>query len=144
MKIKARKDIYFVLIIFSAVSLLVWFAALGFTNESANVPLVINLFNVVVILFLLSLFFSTHYYLDETVFKYRSGPFFGKIKIENINEVIVGKYLWVGMRPATAFGGLIIKYKGGSWGEIYISPENNEEFIDNLIKYNPNIKITRK
>ena len=142
MKIKSRKDLFFSLIISGVVLLLIWILISSFVNTDVDIPLVVVLLNIAVIIFLLSLFFGTHYYLDEVVFKYRSGPFFGSIKVKAIKEIVVGKYLWVGMRPATAFGGLIIKYE--TFGELYISPQDNEQFINKILELNPNIKITRK
>ncbi len=55
-------------------------------------------------------------------------------------EVIKGKTLWVGLKPATARKGLIIKY--GKFDEIYISPQTNDEFINRLLELNDAIKIT--
>ena len=54
----------------------------------------------------------------------------GKIEIKEIREVIKGKTLWVGLKPATARKGLIIKY--GKFDEIYMSPQTNDEFINRL------------
>lgn len=45
----------------------------------------------------------------------------GKIEIVGIKEIIIGKSLWSGFKPATAKNGLIIKYD--KYNEIYISPK---------------------
>ena len=37
------------------------------------------------------LFFDTEYYLSQTELEYKSGPVRGKIKIEQIKEIIKGK-----------------------------------------------------
>ena len=92
--------------------------------------------------FLFWLYFGTNYELTkENGLIYRSGPFNGKISLERITEIIKGKTLWVGFRPATARKGLIIKYD--KFNEIYISPKNNESFIKKILELNKTIKITQ-
>jgi amino acid transporter len=88
---------------------------------------------------LLWFFFGTNYELNNDEFIYRNGPISGKINIKRIVEVEKGKTLWVGYRPATARGGLIVKYD--RFNEIYISPETNEIFIDCLLKIKSDVKV---
>ncbi len=71
---------------------------------------------------------------------YKSGPFNGKISIDRITEIVKGKTLWVGFRPATSRKGLIVKYD--KYNEIYISPKTNESFIEKILELNGKIKIT--
>jgi len=85
-------------------------------------------------------YYGTYYELTQTFLKYNCGPIKGKIQIKEIREVIKEKTLWVGLKPATARKGLIIKY--GKFDEIYISPETNDEFINSLLKLNDAVKIT--
>lgn len=89
---------------------------------------------------LLWLYFGTNYHLSKEELKYRSGPFNGKIPLESIREIIKGKTLWVGMKPATSRKGLIIKYD--AYDEIYISPKTNDYFIEKILELKPDIKIT--
>ena len=90
--------------------------------------------------FLLWSYYGTYYELTQMHIKYNCGPIKGKIEIKEIREVIKGKTLWVGLKPATARKGLIIKY--GKFDEIYISPQTNDEFINRLLELNDAIKIT--
>ena len=71
---------------------------------------------------------------------YRTGPITGKIKIDRISEIITGKIAFANFKPATGINGLILKYN--RWDEIYISPENKDKFIEELLKLNKNILIT--
>lgn len=90
---------------------------------------------------LLWLYFGTNYELSKTDgLIYRSGPFNGKINTDRITEIIKGKTLWVGFRPATARKGLIIKYD--KYNELYISPKTNETFIAKILELNSGIKIS--
>jgi len=84
--------------------------------------------------------FGTEYELTQNELKYKSGPIRGKIEIQRIKEIIKGKSLWVGLKPATARNGLIIKYD--QYEEIYISPNNNNSFVKKILELNDKIIIT--
>lgn len=75
----------------------------------------------------------------EDALVYRSGPFQGRIAIDHIREIIVNCTSYSGIRPALARNGLLIKFK--KYDEIYISPDNNENFLEAIQVLNPNIKI---
>jgi hypothetical protein len=105
-----------------------------------NGLILIDILLLLVVGLLLWLYFGTKYELTQTILKYKSGPIRGKIEIERIKEIIKGKTLWAGLKPATARNGLIIKYD--KWEEIYISPKTNDTFIEKILELNPAIKIT--
>ncbi|MBT8306670.1 MAG: PH domain-containing protein [Maribacter sp.] len=141
MKFKSRKDI-----LFSTILLGVPFFVLGLTadgiikgemtkGEYWVLPLVI-----IIVGYILWFYYGTNYELNKDGFVYRSGPINGKINPNRIKEIVKGKTLWMGFRPATARKGLIIKYD--QFGEIYISPKTNEAFIEQILVINRNIKIT--
>lgn len=90
-------------------------------------------------LFLLWIWFDTNYKIEDNLFKYKSGPIRGSIKIENITTVVLNKTLYVGVKPALSFKGCIIKYN--RWDEIYISPVNIVKFYEELLRVNPKIKV---
>ena len=71
---------------------------------------------------------------------YKSGPIIGKISVDRITEIIKGKTLWAGLKPATSRKGLIVKYD--KYNEVYISPKTNESFIKKILELNGQIKIT--
>ena len=66
--------------------------------------------------------------------------FFGKVKVKSIRRIEVGKNLYSGMKPATAMKGLIIYYD--KYEEVYISPIDNEEVVNALLKINPQIEVS--
>ncbi|MBH12659.1 PH domain-containing protein [Leeuwenhoekiella palythoae] len=84
-------------------------------------------------------YFGTSYSLSASLLKYKSGPLTGSIPLKDIREIIRDKTLWVGRKPATARKGLIIKYN--LYDEIYISPQNNDDFIKTILSLNADIKI---
>jgi MFS family permease len=82
---------------------------------------------------------TTYYILENGKLKYRSGMIKGEIDIATIKEIQPFKTSWVGLKPALAQNGIIIKYH--KYDEIYISPENNDNFMEELIKINPSILV---
>lgn len=82
---------------------------------------------------------GTSYTLQSDFLRYKTGPIKGKIPIEAIRSVEVGKTMYVGMKPATARHGIIVHYN--AYDELYISPESNETFINELRKLNAAIEI---
>ena len=86
------------------------------------------------------IYFDTYYKIENNELIYRSGFLRGKIEISKIREVLKGKTMWSGLKPALARKGLIIKFN--KYDEIYIAPENNDEMISDLLKANPTIKIS--
>lgn len=85
------------------------------------------------------IYFDTLYKIENNELIYRSGLLKGKIEILNIKEILKGKTMWSGIKPALATKGLIIKYN--KYDEIYVAPENNNEMISDLLKINSEIKI---
>ena len=83
--------------------------------------------------------FSTRYELKDQKLFYQSGPIKGQIEVERIREIIKGKSLWVGLKPAIARKGLIIKYD--KYDEIYISPDSNDLFVNQILEMNPEIEV---
>ena len=138
---KSRKGTYFIVVIFLLTFL--FLAKIIFKVISENTT---NMFDVIVSIghslilgFFLWIFFDTKYELTETELRYKSGSIKGQIKLNEINEVELRKYLWSGTRAATAFGGVIIKFR--KYDEVYISPHTNELFVKELIIRNSKIKI---
>lgn len=142
MKFKSRKDTLISFIILGTCVSLTALIILDIINGEVTTKGYWPLFIVFgVVGFLLWLFFGTHYELSKKDgFIYRCGPFNGKINTDRITEIIKGKTLWVGFRPATATKGLIIKYD--KYNELYISPKTNETFINKILELKSDIKIS--
>ncbi|WP_179317025.1 PH domain-containing protein [Winogradskyella undariae] len=142
MKFESKKDILFSVIILGLNAFFITIIVLGLINgeieQQEYWPLIV-IFGVVILIFWL--FFGTNYELTkQDGLIYKCGPLKGQIKIEEITQIIKGKTLWVGLKPATSRNGLIIKYN--KYDEIYISPKTNETFIKKILELNSNIKIT--
>lgn len=141
MKYKSRKDGLFTTVILLTNALLIVTILYTLSKDElaqSDYLMVIPLFAVVSLQFWI--FFGTSYELTKETFSYRCGPFNGNLPIESIYEIVKGETLWVGTKPATAKGGLIIKYN--KYDEIYISPDSNESFINQILKIKDDIKIS--
>lgn len=83
-------------------------------------------------------YFDTSYKIENNELVYRCGFLKGRIKIQDINELLIGKtILEAKIKPALAKDGLIVK-----WNEhetVYIAPKNNNELIADLLRLNPKI-----
>jgi hypothetical protein len=142
MKFKSRKDILFQLLGFSIIVFfigIILFRVFSDGIENYNFMWT-DIFMLTVAGFLIWLGLGTNYELTQTELKYKSGPIRGKIEIDKIHEIIKGKTLWSGLKPATARNGLIIKYE--KYNEIYISPKTNDSFMKKILELNDKIKIT--
>ena len=143
MKFKSRKDFFFLALSFGFTLLVFCAFAYQFyyTQDTRNQNFIVG--DVLLILIaglLLWLNFGTEYELTPTYFKYKSGPLKGEIPLEKITEIVEGKSLWIGLRPATARKGLILKYD--IYNELYISPRTNESFINKILELDSQIKVT--
>ncbi|GAA3557525.1 PH domain-containing protein [Snuella lapsa] len=142
MKFKSKKDPLFttLILVLNLFLIGVAFSRLTLDHiEKADYWGITVILAVVALLFWIH--FGTFYKLSKNELTYRSGPISGKIHINRIKEIVKGKTLWVGLKPATSRKGLIIKYD--TYNEIYISPKTNELFIKKILEINNNIKITK-
>ncbi len=88
---------------------------------------------------LLWIYFGTAYELTQEYLKYQSGFLRGTIHMDRIHTVVKNETLWSGIKPATAGGGLIIKFD--KYSEIYISPDTNDSFLATLQSIKKEIRI---
>ncbi len=84
---------------------------------------------------------DTKYSINEEILCFYSGPFRGKININSIRKIEhhSGLIVPVTYKPALDTKGLIIHYD--SFDDIYISPEEEDVFLEELLKINPNITV---
>ncbi|MCP2042837.1 PH domain-containing protein [Pontibacter sp. HSC-36F09] len=87
-------------------------------------------------------YFGTFYWLQDGKLRYKSGPWRGAVEVGSITRIEEGKTSWVGMKPALARNGLVIRYN--RFDEIYIAPEHNQEVIADLLLINQNIQVVKQ
>ena len=128
---------------------ILWIIALGLLiivfieKPEAEAP-PIYIFNIImigIISMIIWILLDTKYNINEEILYYYSGPFRGKININSIRKIEhhSGIIVPVSYKPALDTKGLIIHYN--SFDDIYISPNQEEIFIQQLLKINPNIKV---
>ena len=94
-------------------------------------------FETVVFTFIVHLFLNTVYSIENTSLKIRCGVFsYRPIDINLIKEISKTKSII--SSPAPSFDRILIKY--GKFDELIISPKDKINFINDLMKVNPNIK----
>lgn len=87
------------------------------------------------------MWFDTYYIIKDDKIYYKSAFIKGAISISIINGIEKHKGLYSGwIKPALSMKGLILKYN--RYDDIYMSPENADEFIAALQTINPDIKVT--
>lgn len=88
---------------------------------------------------LLLLFFKTDYRIENNKLFCRSGFFKKSFEVSSIRKIEKGVSLYVGWKLGLAFRGLVIYYN--KFDELYITPENESEFIETLKNLNPEIQV---
>ena len=141
MKFASQKDLPFTAVLVGVPIFLFVITTIGIIkgdmepDEYWVIPLVLIISG-----FLFWFYFGTSYILTNKDLIYKSGPIHRKISISRIKEVVMGRTLWLGFRPATSRNGLIIKYD--EFNEIYISPKTNESFIEKLLELKGDVAIS--
>lgn len=131
-KYVSKKDVGFALL-FIACPLLTWLILFLHPNSY------FFFFALVTTLFFSWIWFGTYYLLDNEYFMCRCGPLKKKIPIDKIVEIRRNVMSFHGMRPALTFNYLQIRYN--RYDDVYIAPEDEEAFIQELMGRNPYIAI---
>tara|TARA_R110001592_G_scaffold307299_2_gene580550 strand:+ start:53307 stop:53735 length:429 start_codon:yes stop_codon:yes gene_type:complete len=140
MLFKSRKDPLYTSIVGAIIAFL-FFSTFYFILEGNNVTatIVTVVINAAVGILLTWMLMGTSYIMNKEYLRYKAGPIKGKIALDSIRQVKVGKTLYVGLKPATARNGIVIYYN--KYDEIYISPKSNSHFVEELKKLNPSIEV---
>jgi hypothetical protein len=85
--------------------------------------------------------FFTKYKIENNSIRYQFGFIRGSVSIEDIKMIQLGKTMWVGRKVGIASKGMIITYN--RFDEIYFTPKEQDLFLEELQKINPNIKIEK-
>jgi hypothetical protein len=137
MKFKAKRGLYIkvlVAVFFIAPVLLILFLPDTMLEKPGAVAILFVPF-----LLFLWIYVDTSYTVHDGKLSYKSAFLRGSIPISNIQKVVKGKTAWSGVRPATAFNGLLIVFDKAD--EVYISPENNDLLVSELLRHNEGIKV---
>lgn len=92
------------------------------------------------IAYLLWTWFDTYYTITGDELFYRCALLKGSVSINTITEVVKNKKQFSGVKASLSLKGLIIKYN--KWDDVFISPEDVDQFIIALKSVNENIVVT--
>jgi hypothetical protein len=134
---KSAKSIGISIAIWGAVCLLLLSSV--YVMQQGGVEQWFAILNVIIAAMLLWMWFGTYYIIEGNELRYRSGPIHGVIAIDTIRIIITNKTQYVGLKPSLATGGCIIKYN--KYDDIYLSPGQQELFVNELIRVNPAIEV---
>ena len=91
--------------------------------------------------FFIWVWFDTFYIIKDGLLFYKSAFMKGSLSISLIHEVAKHNGVYAGLvKPGLSMKGLVIKYN--RYDDMYISPERADEFIAELQKINPDIKVS--
>lgn len=136
---------YITLVLLLAVLCLpVWLEKISFSELLSEGFLFYTLFVLVFLGLFVWMFAATYYEVRDSFLGYRCGPFFGKIPIANIQKIKYHKGILVPVTFKVSLDGdgLIVVYN--KFSEIFISPEDKEGLIRELLRKNPKIQIEKK
>lgn len=86
------------------------------------------------------IFTNTYYLIKENILHIKSGPFFWKIPISDINIIRLNQKTLGGLlKPSLSWQSIEINYK--DYRSIFISPERQDDFIAQLKLINDKIEI---
>ncbi len=129
-------------IIYLPLALFPFIFSFGFLYISQTEPekLMLSFWIFVLLYILLLSILKTNYTISKEKLIIKFSFFKKKVQISDITSIKKGKHFFVmGWKLALSTKGIIISTKNGM--DILISPENQEEFIAELLNINPEIKI---
>ncbi|OEF96718.1 PH domain-containing protein [Desulfuribacillus alkaliarsenatis] len=144
MNFKTKRDRFFVVIWISLVLLinLSFLVPFLLTEFHSNEFMIIMFLNIITTGLLIWLAVDIKYVLYEDYLYVKGGPFRSKIKYQDIFKITGDPNIWVGYRILFAKDAIEVHYKTG-FGSVIISPENKQIFIEELLKKNNSIKVSK-
>ena len=89
------------------------------------------------------MWFGTYYIIEKEILTARSGPQVFKILVSQISVVRLNQQtfgaLW---KPTLSWNSIKVEYN--KFETVNISPENQDEFITELLKINPGIEVKKE
>jgi hypothetical protein len=128
MRVKSKIDLWVAIIIWAGILIMAVTMATQFDQSVLGYAI-----GLPVIALLLWIYYGTYYELRDEYLYCRCGPFLEKIAYQKIKSVKLGRNLLSSM--ALSLDRIEIKQHGKGFllGTTYISPENRDQFISDLI-----------
>jgi len=146
MEFGAKVDRYFVLLIVSTIIILaaaiyvpLWFAE-GF--DPALIGWMTAVFLAMVALILWCSFSVKYVFFDDHLYV-KGGPFRSRIPYKSIRQAAPTKNIFTGYRILSSVDAIEIFYDKGMLGSVKISPKDTEQFLAELKKRCPRVRIQK-
>ncbi len=138
---RSRIDWFFKLplVLVAAVVIFSGYFLLTDTRESLLSKIAFVLIVCVVFAIMIHLMRFTFYRFEKNLLHIQSSVFRKQVSYANIREIRRNKTLFIGWKLALATKGLVLHYN--KYDVIYISPEDEDEFVAQLLLRNPEIRI---
>jgi len=134
MEFSSKRDMWMGLIIWALIGVFIW---IFYESTFVEFDLVGIIVMTIMVGLLLSIWFSTHYKIEQGILKISYGPIKKSIAIEDIQSI----RLTVNPFTAPALSMYRIEINYLKYKTISISPINQERFIKELQKLNPKIRM---
>jgi len=134
MEFSSKRDMWMGLIIWALIGVFIW---IFYESTFIEFDLVGIIVMTIMVGLLLSIWFSTHYKIEQGILKISYGPIKKSIAIEDIQSI----RLTVNPFTAPALSMYRIEINYLKYKTISISPINQERFIKELQKLNPKIRM---
>ena len=142
MRVPSRRDNFFRILIFGSITLIIAPLVVIYMNEGmSNNFLIASILLLLIAGFILWMWNFTYYEIKENKIFYKSGPIKGKVPIANIKTIQLNKTAFIGLKFGMARNGMIIQ--SSSHTDLYISPREAALFLKEILKINPNIRVTQ-
>jgi len=134
----SKRDSFYSIAIWSTIVILFISIILNFSVTLVN--LLWGLLSFLAVGFLIWIWFSTGYRIENETIRINNGPFKRQINIKDINRISKRRSLLA--TPSLSIDRLVLHY--GKYGEMLLSPKDESEFIELLLTKNPQIKVNVK
>lgn len=141
MVFRSKVDNFFIIFLIIIVLSIGALAFLPFVLDDVQNRLITTLILFIMIGFILWISFSIKYIFTNQYLLVKGGPIKSKILYENITKLSPTTDVFTGYRILSARDALEVYYKNAMLGSVKISPENKQEFIDELKKRCTNLQI---
>ena len=136
---RSKKDLTYTILIWLtiAIGLYVFISSLWIKGFSDLLALLLM---TPVMVLLVWIWFQTGYYVKKDILILQSGPLKEAIDIQRIRKITKEKNILV----AATLSVTRLKIQYGQYGFTYASPEQEVEFLQELLKQNPDIQIDER
>lgn len=131
----AKKDAVYSVLVWLTVLVSLWMIVTEFSWSFSGIIWLVT--GTLILGLLLWFWFGTNYRITEGTLIIHNGPFRYRITVNEIHRIRKTKSILA--TPALSVDRLAVEY--GKYMDVQISPQNEEEFVELLVRLNPDIQV---